>query len=62
MECKFNEEMDIYLELYDRNNEFNGDFSPAKFKNVKYILNANGVWYENTDYYEPLKFLSDYSN
>ena len=56
MECKFNEEMDIYLELYDRNNEFNGDFSHSKFKNVKYILNTKGIWYENTDHYEPLQF------
>ena len=48
--------MDIYLELYDQKNEFNGDFSLPKFKNVKYILNANGIWYENTDHYEPLQF------
>jgi hypothetical protein len=54
--CNITEDMDIYLELYDQKNEFNGDFSLAKFKNVKYILNANGIWYENTDHYEPLQF------
>ena len=33
------------------------EISPkSRFKNVKYILNSNGQWYENTDHYEPLKF------
>ena len=54
--CNITEDMDIYLELYDQKNEFNGDFSQARFKNVKYILNSNGQWYENTDHYEPLKY------
>ena len=54
--CNITEDMDIYLELYDHKNTFNGDFSLPKFKNVKYILNANGLLYENTDHYEPLKF------
>ena len=55
---KITEDIDIYLELYDRKNKFNGDFSNKKYKNVKYILNAEGVWYENKDNYEPLKFKS----
>ena len=60
--CHITEELNVCLELYDQKNKFNGDFSYPKFKNVKYILNANGVWYENTEHYDPLKFFSGYPN
>jgi len=52
--CKY-ENMEIFLELYDSMNEFNGDFSDPKFENVKYILNKNGQWFENK-YFKPLYF------
>ena len=54
--CEY-KNMEIYLELYDSNNEFNGDFSDNKFKNIKYIFNKNGQWFENKEHFQPLYFI-----
>lgn len=53
--CSFEKDLAIYLELYDSNDKFNGDFSDPKYKNVKYILNTKCIWFENKNY-EPLQF------
>lgn len=54
-ECKY-KNMEIYLELYDRDNKFNGDFQKKTYKNVKYILNKKGNLFVNVDFFEPLYF------
>jgi hypothetical protein len=53
--CSFEKDLEIYLELYDSNDRFNGDFSDPKYKNVKYIMNTKCRWFENKNY-EPLQF------
>lgn len=50
LKCKFKEKLEFYIELYDKQCLFNGDFSDTKFNHVRFILNSKCVWFVNHNY------------